>query len=221
MKDSYGSSFETRDVTPPFSEHWEAKRRIAQAIRELTEVLVSCDPTVEDMAEVAQQLERQKKRLQASPRLYGRMAFQEDGNHGARGEVNHELNAVGGWSNPLSPGLNIWFEKGRAYGTANCGWAYEGPPEHMHGGFVAALFDQFMGMAQFIVDQPGMTGRLTVRYHRPTPLNRDISMEAWVVRNEGRKTEMAAEMRVDDEVTATCEALFIAPRTALDELRQA
>jgi hypothetical protein len=212
MDDTLFNPFASDDISPPFSEHWEAKRRVAQALRELTEVLVTSTPTVEDMNAIAGNLERQAREFAEAPRLYGQMEFQADGHHGKRGEVNHELNAVAGWSNPLSPGLNMWLEGERAFGTVTLGWAYEGPPRHVHGGFVAAIFDQFMGMAQMVGKQPGMTGRLSVRYHRPTPLNVELDLEAWMESVEGRKTLMSAEMRAHGEVTATCEALFIRPR---------
>ena len=207
--------FESEEISPPYSEHWEAKRRLAQALRDLTDVLVTSTPSVEDMNEIAERLELQARQFAKEPRLYGQMAFQADGNHGKRGEVNHELNALAGWSNPLAPGLNMWFEGDRALGAVTCGWAYEGPPGHIHGGFVAAIFDQFMGMAQMVGKQPGMTGRLTVRYHRPSPLNVELTLEAWLEKVEGRKTLMSAEMRNGDEVTASCEALFIRPRGGL------
>jgi hypothetical protein len=167
------------------------------------------------MDEIAERLELQARQFANEPRLFGQMAFQADGNHGRRGEVNHELNAVGGWSNPLAPGLNMWFDGDRARGTVNCGWAYEGPPGHIHGGYVAAIFDQFMGMAQIIGKQPGMTGTLKVRYLRPSPLNTELQLEAWLDRVEGRKTIISAEIRNGDSITATCEALFIRPRDGL------
>ena len=212
MDDTLFNPFASDDISPPFSEHWEAKRRLAQALRDLTAALVTSNPPVEEMNEMAERLEREARQLAEAPRLYGQMDFQGDGAHGERGEVNHELNAVGGWSNPLSPGLNIWFEGERAFGTVTMGWAYEGPPRHVHGGYVAAVFDQFAGMAQMAGKQPGMTGRLTVRYHRPTPLNVELKLEAWVESVEGRKTVVSAEMRAGDTVTATCEALFIRPK---------
>jgi acyl-coenzyme A thioesterase PaaI-like protein len=109
----------------------------------------------------------------------------------------------------------MWFDGDRAHGTVNCGWAYEGPPGHIHGGYVAAIFDQFMGMAQMIGKQPGMTGTLKVRYLRPTPLKTELQLEAWLDRVEGRKTIISAEMRNGDTVTATCEALFIRPQGGL------
>ena len=72
-----------------------------------------------------------------------------------------------------------------------------------------------MGMAQIVGKQPGMTGRLSVRYLRPTPLKTELQLEAWLDRVEGRKTVVAAEMRNGDVVTATCEALFIRPKGGL------
>ena len=216
MDDTLFNPFASEDISPPFSEHWEAKRRVAQALRELTDVLVTSTPSVEAMNDIAERLELQAQQFAKAPRLYGQLAFHEDGHHGKGGEVNHELNAVGGWSNPLAPGMNMWLEGQRAYGTVTMGWAYEGPPRHVHGGFVAALLDQFLGMAQVAGGQPGMTGRLTVRYHRPTPLNVELKLEAWVEQVEGRKTTVGGEIRANGEVTATCEALFIRPRGGLN-----
>ena len=212
MTDDIFNPFESEEITPPFSQHWQAKRRLAQALRDLTNILVTSTPPIEDMNEIAERLELQAKQFAKEPRLYGQMGFQADGNHGKRGEVNHELNALAGWSNPLSPGINMWFEDEQAYGTVTCGWAYEGPPSCIHGGYVAAIFDQFMGMAQILGKQPGMTGTLSVRYLRPTPLNKEIKLQAWLECVEGRKTVISADMRCDDVVTATCEALFIRPR---------
>lgn len=205
--------FESEEISPPYSDHWDAKRRLAQALRDLTEVLVTSTPEVEEMNEISERLELQTRQFAKSPRLYGILAFHQDGEHGARGEVNHELNALAGRSNPLAPDLNMWFDEDqeRAFGTVTCGWAYEGPPFHIHGGFVAAIFDQFMGMAQIIGKQPGMTGTLKTRYLRPTPLNRELRLEARLLRVEGRKTVIKAEMRDGDTVTAECEGLFIRP----------
>jgi hypothetical protein len=215
MTEKIFNPFESEEISPPFSEHWQAKRRLAKALRELTGVLVTSTPSIEDMDDIAERLELQAQQFAKAPRLYGQMAFQADGEHGRRGEVNHELNAVGGWSNPLAPGLNMWFDGDRAKGTVTCGWAYEGPPGHIHGGYVAAILDQFMGMAQILGKNPGMTGTLNVRYHRPSPLNTELKLEAWLERVEGRKTVIGAEIRNGDQVTASCEALFIRPKGGL------
>ena len=59
-------------------------------------------------------------------------------------------------------------------GTVTFGSAYEGPPGHVHGGYVAAAFDELLGMTQSLGGMPGMTGTLTVRYRRPTPLRTEL-----------------------------------------------
>jgi len=207
--------FESEEVTPPYSDHWQAKRRVAQAIRSLTDVLVTSTPPTDKLHEIAASLEHQAEEFSRCKRLYGMLEFIADGEHGSQGEVSHELNALGGWSNPLTPGLNMWLEGTKAYGTVTCGYAYEGPPGHIHGGYVAAIMDQFLGMAQIAGKKPGMTGILTTRYHRPTPLNTPLSLEAEVFILEGRKTRVKGEMRVGDTVTATCEGLFIRPSHGL------
>ncbi|MBM68416.1 MAG: thioesterase [Haliea sp.] len=209
------SPFASEEVSPPFSPHWEAKRRAAEALRALTETLVTSDADTEGLNALAQRLERESAALGAQPRLYGLEAFIADGKHGGHGEVNHELNALGGWSNPLSPALNMWLKGREAFGTVRCGYAYEGPPGFIHGGFIAAIFDQFLGMAQLAGNNPGMTGTLTVRYHRPTPLNTDLSLRATLQGSTGRKTVVTGEMLMAGEVTASCEGLFIRPQKAL------
>lgn len=208
--------FASEEVIPAHSEHWEAKRRVAQAVRELTEALVTSAPPAQALVEIAEDLEQQVRTLSGHKRLFGLMSFLKDGEHGEHGELNHELNGVGGWSNPLSPGLNMWIEGNRAYGTVNCGYAYEGPPEHIHGGHVAAIFDQFLGMAQLAGEHPGMTGTLTLRYLKPTPLNTDLDLEAEVNSLQGRKTIVHGKIINKGVVTATCEGLFVRPTKSLD-----
>ena len=212
---SVTNPFASKEISPPFSEHWEAKRRVAQAIRQLTDVLITSTPPTSELHDIAQKLEDQAEEFAKSKRLYGLMAFLKDGNHGDHGEINHELNGVGGWSNPLSPGLNMWLEGEKAYGTVNCGYAYEGPPGHIHGGHVAAIFDQFLGMAQLVGKNPGMTGTLTMRYLRPTPLNTDLDLEADVEVLGNRKTRVMGKIMNNGVTTATCEGLFIRPNFAL------
>ena len=207
--------FASEEISPPFSPHWEAKRRAAQALRELIEVLMTSDGSTAEIDALAVQLEAQTASLAAGPRLHGLLAFLRDGKHGGHGEVNHELNALGGWSNPLSPQLNMWLQDSQAFGTVRCGYAYEGPPGYIHGGFIAAIFDQFLGMAQLVGKNPGMTGTLTVRYHRPTPLNTDLDLTARVHENVGRKTLVNGEMHAAGVLTASCECLFVRPKESL------
>ncbi len=47
----------------------------------------------------------------------------------------------------------------------------------MHGGYVAAAFDEVLGSTQSLSGSPGMTGRLTVHYRKPTPLETELRFE--------------------------------------------
>lgn len=210
--------FDSEEISPPHSREWAARRRLAAALRELAEVAVTSAASVEQVEQSAAELERLTAGLASAPRCHGTLAFMAEGSHGSYGEINHELNAVGGQSNPLAPGLNQWLEGGVAHGTVRCGYAYEGPPGFVHGGHVAAIFDQFLGMAQLAGGRPGMTGSLTVRYLHPTPLNRELRLRAEVVERAGRKTVMRGEISSDGTVTATAEGLFIEPNRPIQQL---
>jgi acyl-coenzyme A thioesterase PaaI-like protein len=203
--------FATEEITPALSAEWEAKRRVAAALRQLNEVLVSSTPPVAELHALALRLEEAAGEFAGHPRIYGRMAFVEDGGHGNFRQIAHELNPLSGMSNPLAPPLNIWIEDGVAHGRATLGWAYEGPPGSVHGGYVAALFDQFLGMTQAIGGQPGFTGTLSMRFRRRTPLGTELRLRGHVEKLEGRKTIVHAELRAGDLLTAECQGVFVRP----------
>jgi hypothetical protein len=216
---SDNNPFATEEITPPFNDEWTAKRRVADAIKQLTEVLVTSSPSVEKMHAIAEQLEITAEEFRQSPRIFGRSDWAEKGAHGSFGQISHELNPMAGWSNPIAPPVNSWFEGDLALATCECGWAYEGPPGSVHGGFVAAIFDQFLGMAQVLGGQPGMTGYLHVNYHNRTPLNTLLKLEARLVKVEGRKNIIRGEMYADGVMTASAEGLFVQPRGGMHSVK--
>jgi hypothetical protein len=210
--------FASEDITPPFNDEWEAKRRVAKALRKLTEALVTSTPSIAEMQAIAEQLEDTATNFTHSERIYGRRDWAASGAHGNYGQVSHELNPLAGWSNPLAPPLNSWIDGKTARGTCRCGWAYEGPPGSVHGGVVAAIFDQFLGMAQLMGDQPGMTGYIHVNYHNRTPLNTELTLEGKYIKVEGRKNFIHGEMFADGVMTASAEGLFVQPRGGMKAL---
>lgn len=208
------SPFISAELSPPSSAQWRAKRRVVNALRNFHDVLITSTPEEDQLDSIADYLEQQTTTLERAPRLYGIRSFTKSKKHGSVGEINHEINAVGGWSNPLSPGLNMWLEDQLAFGEVCFGWAYEGPPGFVHGGFIAAVFDQFLGMAHLAQGKPGMTGTLDVHYHRPTPLNTEIQLRGEITPAGGRKTIVNGEMLVDNTLTASAKGLFIRPRNS-------
>lgn len=218
--DNPDNPFASEEITPAYSAEWDARRRVAAAIRRLTEVLVSSTPPIPQLHAIADTLELTADNFAAQPRIYGRALFAGGGTHGSMGQISHELNPVAGISNPLAPPLNVWFADGVTHGRATLGWAYEGPPGSVHGGFVAALFDQFMGVAQASGGQPGMTGTLSTRYHRRTPLNTELHFRGWVEKIEGRKTFVHAEIHAGEVLTASCDGVFVQPPGGMDRLHR-
>jgi acyl-coenzyme A thioesterase PaaI-like protein len=123
---------------------------------------------------------------------------------------------VSGRRNPIAPPIRLWREGDEVRGEACFSATYAGPPNSVHGGIVAAVFDELLSMSSVILGVAGYTGTLDVRYHRRTPL--DTPVELWAVqeRADGRKLHCRAEMRVDGLVTASARGLFIAPGDAAD-----
>jgi hypothetical protein len=153
-------------------------------------VLVSSTPPIPQLHAIADTLELTADSFAAQPRIYGRARFAGAGRHGSMGQVSHELNPVAGISNPLAPPLNVWIADGVAHGRVTMGWAYEGPPASVHGGFVAALFDQFMGWRR----QQRAAGdpKRSVRAHRRAA-QLELCLRGWV-EDRGRKTFVRAEI---------------------------
>ncbi len=105
-------------------------------------------------------------------------------------------------------------------GRVVCGRMYEGPPGAVHGGYIAGLFDDILGACLSLVDGPsGVTGRLTVRYRRPTPLETPLVFEARPTEVRARRMRAEAVLLVDGVRTAEAEALFV--RRPLDGHRSA
>jgi hypothetical protein len=210
MTDTF-DPFDTPDIKEPLNDEWAAKRRIADATRRLIEHLVTTTADKQLLDSVADKLNEQADELSKGTKLYGRMSFEafENGRHGTEDTLGYELNPLDGKSNPIAPPFNIWFEDGIAYGRANLGWQYEGPPKSVHGGFVCALFDQFLGVSQKMTGQPGVTGTLTTRFIRPTPLCTDLKLIGKVREVKGRKNFLSGEIWAGDTLTASCEGLFI------------
>ncbi len=126
-----------------------------------------------------------------------------------------------GGRNPLAPPLRVSAgvdSDGEpvVVGEVRLERSREGPPERVHGGMVAGIFDDVLSGAPGLVDAgPVVTGRLSVRYRRPTPLDVELRFEARVVRHSGRRLVARARCLAPTadggtEVTAEAEALFVA-----------
>ncbi|MEM7142188.1 MAG: PaaI family thioesterase [Actinomycetota bacterium] len=136
---------------------------------------------------------------------------------------NRQLSTFSGRLNTVAPPMSVrsgTLADGRPalLASVRLDRRYEGPPRAVHGGIMAGMFDELLGGGQRLNGgPPGMTGRLTVRYRRPTPLDTDLELRAWIHdEREGRVTVKAecvvAEDGADDSraaVTAEADAIFL------------
>jgi acyl-coenzyme A thioesterase PaaI-like protein len=192
----------------PASGAWASKRRLAAAMRVVIERLVTSDAPEDELSAAADALEQYAERLATHPRLNRYEGFAETANAGDVGAFFDQSPLIG-LANPLAPPMQLRAENQRIVGMARFGSAYEGPPGCVHGGCVAAAFDELLGFAQSLTGNPGMTGTLTVRYRRPTPLHTDLRFEARVVRVEGRKIFTEGHAYAGDMLTAEADGIFL------------
>ncbi len=194
---------------------WEQKRRLAAAMRGVIERLVPSNAPVDELRTAADALESYADRLKAHPRLRRVTGHAESANSGDVGAFFDQSPLIG-LANPLSPPITIGPSGERsAHATATFGSAYEGPPGSVHGGYVAAAFDEVLGFVQSLSGKGGFTGTLTIRYRSPTPLHTELYFEAEITRVEGRKIFTEGRLYAADVLCAEAEGIFI----SVDEAR--
>ncbi len=189
--------------------YWQARQRLAIATRALNEKLVSTDIDPELAAAITEKIEGLMAELSQAQQVDGLVDMAKRGERGTIDDVMGELVSVGGRSHPCSPEL-LWQEaSNRITGTVRFNQAFEGPPGHVHGGWVAGVLDHIMGMTHVRTGHPGMTGGLSVRYLKPTPLNQLIEINAEATELDDKRTEVKGTMRCGETTTATAEAIFV------------
>ena len=189
--------------------YWQARQRLASATRALNEKLVSTDIDPELAAALTEKIEGLAAELSQALQVTGLVEMAKRGQRGTSDDVMGELASVGGRSHPCSPELRWQEASNRITGTVKFSQAFEGPPGHVHGGWVAGVLDHLMGMTHVRTGHPGMTGGLSVRYLKPTPLNQVIEVSAQATELDDKRTEVKAEMRFGETTTAKAEAIFV------------
>jgi acyl-coenzyme A thioesterase PaaI-like protein len=114
-----------------------------------------------------------------------------------------------GYFNPLAPPVHLEVDGHDVRGRATLGSAYEGPPGCVHGGVIAALFDELLGVANITSGVGAMTGTLTIKYRSPTPLHTPLDFAASVDRIEGRKVFTSGSIHAGERLCAEAEGIFI------------
>lgn len=125
------------------------------------------------------------------------------------GEPFLEFSPVVGVINPLAAPVQVRVEGDTVVGEVSFGLAYEGPPGCVHGGTIAAAFDEVLGLCLLYVGMPGMTARLEVSYRSPTPIGQPLRFSARLDRIEGRKIFVSGQLHSGERLCAEATGLFI------------
>jgi hypothetical protein len=193
---------------PPEEGGRRAKHELAEATRRLVEAVALLDPADGGFEGLVDEVQALASRVMAAPSLarHGGSALSPHPN----GALT-ERSGISGRSNPLAPPLRLRTDGDRTLGAAVYGDPYEGPPGCLHGGFVAAAFDDLLGVAQAASGSAGFTGTLTVRMRKPTPLHTRIDYEAGVTKVSGRRIVCWGRSSADGVLLAEAEGIFVTP----------
>jgi acyl-coenzyme A thioesterase PaaI-like protein len=178
---------------------------VVAARRVVASLVLAGNGTEAEMAAVAAQLDAIADHLeQHAPAPDQRLVDMWAG----EGVTRHD--PVTGPENAIAPPLQL---RGRADGSVSAvvrlGLPYQGPPGWIHGGISALLLDHALGVANAFAGTSGVTGTLTLRYHRPVPLFEEVTVTARQVAVEGRKITAAGSICRGSEVLVSAEGLFI------------
>lgn len=195
---------ELRAVTP----EQQAARDVAEAIRRLARELETTSATIDELGVLAADIDRLTASLEDGKQVATTAGDLPDVVY--QGHRLRERSPFIGRANPVALPLIVEFVDGGIDAVANFGTLYEGPPGCLHGGYIAGIFDEVLGAAQTLSGQAGMTGRLTIHYRSPTPLNTDLHLKARLESVNGRKILCKGTLHAGDRLCAEAEGLFIA-----------
>jgi acyl-coenzyme A thioesterase PaaI-like protein len=120
-----------------------------------------------------------------------------------------------GRCNPIAPPVEFRVEGREIHAEHAFDAPYNGPPASVHGGVIAAVFDELLGSNGAMLEIGGFTGTLTIRYRSLTPIGQPIRMRSWIDRQEGRKIFICGTMHFGDTLCSEAEGVFIQPKKSV------
>lgn len=120
-------------------------------------------------------------------------------------------------ANRLQVKYFIRKEDKRFFAKVFFGTNAQGPPAHAHGGSMAAVLDEAMGLGAWAADQSVVAAKVSIEYLRMLPLNTYTIVEVILDKIEGRKVWMRADIKdANGKVYSKGEGLYInVPREKL------
>lgn len=198
---------------PDTTERHEAIEELTAAVRRLVEATVTTGLPSADLRRLAGDAEALAERLEA---VRDDEPWQSRCHGAGIAEPSHLMAVTPaiGCSNPAAPVADLRVGEDRSVqGTVRFTTTHLGPPGRAHGGMVASVLDQVLGLASIAAGSPGMTSTMTVRYRRATPVHADLHIEARCAPGEGGVGHATGSITdPDGRVTAEAEASFVLPK---------
>ncbi len=118
-----------------------------------------------------------------------------------------------GQQNPIGLKLPFYEEgdTGRVWSPWTPTREHQGFEGIAHGGLITTVLDEVMGWMIYLRQLWAVTGSIDVRFRRPVEIGVETRAVAWLVKEAGRKIDVAAELRrtSDDHLLAEATAIFI------------
>ena len=188
---------------------------VAQRLRTIAELLATHDASDATQRDIEARLDEVAGILARDPlrpRWYDIDATDRDASRAYHEEFGPLRGAANVVAPPLTFGDTIERDgKTIVVARVRCGILHEGPPRIVHGGVVAACFDEVLAVAQRDTVN-GFTTELTVRYPRPVPTETDLEFTGWIESDDGRRAVGRGECHAGGELRASAEARFVRPR---------
>ena len=198
---------------------WREKRRLAAAIRKLTELCVVTDAEAHVLGESADKIEQQVRLLSQEKRTTFVDAFQKRIYH-REPEVYADRSVLVGLANPVAPPLRLEYVDGVSIGTVVFNEVFSGAPGMLHGGILASVFDQILGHQLLNRGIGALTVNLEVQFHQPTLIERELRFEGNLESQEGRRFILHGSCMDGEMLTAEAKAVFIqVPRGVFEKAR--
>jgi acyl-coenzyme A thioesterase PaaI-like protein len=185
-------------------------RRLSDAIRRQIAASLELDAEPEVLARLAEQAELLAAALEgraSGKRLALVDSAWEQNERAAMAYL--PFSPVMGRLNPASFGIEIRRVGDKVVSEVELAEPAEGATGLVHGGVIAAIYDEVLAAANLMIKAGGPTGTLTVRYRKPTPLYARLRFEAWVDRLEDRKVHVHGHCLLGDERVTEAQAIFV------------
>lgn len=195
---------------PAIAGREEDMAALADEVRRLIRLTVTCDLGGEELVELTDRLRLVGDRLEAHvPEPYHARFVPPDADDEPECMSDSmPYDFVVGRYNPIAPPLIMWADPPKARGNAVFTTAYEGAPGWVHGAALAGAFDIVLTAANRLENSAGPTVELTLRFRRPTLLGIESHFEAWVEERTERRVVSRGQLTQNGVVTVEASGRF-------------